>query len=159
MFQREKDRLIRDLLRAWFKCDKAKAEEFAQEAMDREMSVTHLTLFIWLLDGFPSDEIEEGVLRITKVPAMPFMGEAIGKQSATATKHLRGLKEMGWANPVMVEGQFRYSHIDLYPNEVMRRLESFGSATKKEVRRRRRSPARLLLNKRSARLRGYSSLA
>lgn len=155
MFQREKDRLIRDLLRAWFKCDKMKAEEFAQETMGREMSVTHITLFIWLLDRCPHKDMGSGLLRITKVPSMPFIGEAIGKQSATATKHLRGLKEMGWVNPVMVEGQFRYSHIDLYPNEVMRSLESFGAATKKEVRRRRRSPARLMLGKKSSQRMGY----
>lgn len=155
MYQREKDGFMRNLMRAWFRCDKAKADEYAQEVMGREISVTHISLFIWLLDCCTHEDMGSGLLRITKVPSMPFVGEAIGKQSATATKHLRGLKEMGWVNPVMVEGQFRYSHIDLYPNEVMRRLESFGAATKKEVRRRRRSPARLLLGKKSSQRMGY----
>lgn len=155
MYQREKDGFIRNLMRAWFRCDKAKANEYAQDVMGREVSVTHISLFIWLLDCCPHDDMGFGVLRITKVPSMPFVGEAIGKQSATATKHLRGLKEMKWVNPVMVEGQFRYSHIDLYPDEAMRRLESFGAATKKEVRLRRRSPARLLIGKKSAQFMGY----
>ena len=128
MYQREKDGFIRNLMRAWFRCDKAKANEYAQDVMGREVSVTHISLFIWLLDCCPHDDMGFGVLRITKVPSMPFVGEAIGKQSATATKHLRGLKEMKWVNPVMVEGQFRYSHIDLYP---MRRLESFGAPRKR----------------------------
>ena len=155
MYQREKDGFIRELMRAWFRCDKVSANEYAQGVMGRELSVTHVSLFMWFLDCCPTKDMGSGLLRITKVPSMPFIGEAIGKQSATATKYLRGLKEMGWVNPVMAEGRFRYSHIDLYPNEVMKRLESFGSATKREVRRRRRSPARLLLVKKSAHLRGY----